>query len=221
MTKSTMFPDASPLSHPRGAAGFAKVLAAALPFLMGGCATRSPMEAWQQQVSDYVSEQGHGDPNVLRNLADARCRGSERPGRLFIGELGVLTVQPSGATATFDVHGVVLGHQKVRSQNWFVFLVGVVRQGSLEPPIIEAVHVAAMSVDGEQHHWRVSEADAAMTRKYAVRTANGKDSTVPPPAQRVFPLPSDRYRLLVNGDVLHVHEDESASHWSCSLAGTD
>jgi len=186
--------------------------------LVAGCATKPPIEAWQQRVTTYVFQQGNGDPNILRDLVVARARDSVRPERIMIGEFGVVGKTENGRTPTYDVQGIVVGHSQIAGRNWFLFLVGVLRQQSVGAPTIDEVRLAAMTAESQQLHWSVSEPDAFATQRYV--NPGGSDLTAPSrddPAFRVFPKASDAYRVIVEGDIVHVYEDRSGAHWDLRL----
>lgn len=184
-----------------------------VPVWISGCATQQPVEAWKIRVTRYISEQGNGDPNVLRDLADARARDAVRPDRVMIGEFGVKGPARGGTTPVYDVQGILIGHYRAADRFWFVFLVGVLRQQTSGPPVIEDVRLAAMTAIGRELRWVVSDPDDIATRRYI-----SPSSTAPAdPAYRIFPKATDLYRTVVQEDRVNVFEDRSGANWNLRL----
>jgi hypothetical protein len=112
------------------------------------------------------------------------------------------------------VQGVLIGHTQVAGRNWFVLLVGVLRQQTSGGPIVEDVRLSAMTADRRDLLWLVTEPDAIVTRRYV--SPDGTDPSAPntaDPAFRAFPKSADSYRMVVDGDFVHVYEDRSGAHW--------
>lgn len=184
-----------------------------VPLPAVGCASQQPIEAWQNRVARYISEQGNGDPNVLRDLVDARARDTVRPERVMIGEFGVTGPTRGGMTPVYDVQGVLIGHHKAVDRYWFVFLVGVLRQQTSGAPIIEDVRLTAMTAAGRELRWVVSDPDDIATRRYI----SPSSATPADPAFRIFPKGTDLYRTVVERDLIHVSEDRSGANWVLRL----
>jgi len=187
------------------------VLPALLGAFVGGCATtRDPIQAWQRGVAAYVASEGNGDPNALRDLPDHRARDAVHPSRVLIGQLAADA--PRGAAR--DVQGVLVDHVRVGSHHWFVFLVAVFppEKGANAP--LDDIRLAAFCAKGDDLFWRVSRAELGMVDRYMGRGDDARDVR---PAYRVFPFPSDRYRVTVSGDTIRVIEERSNAAWILSV----
>jgi hypothetical protein len=116
-------------------------------------------------------------------------------------------------TPVYDVQGILIGHHRAAERFWFVFLVGVLRQQTSGPPIIEDVRLVAMTVLGRELRWVVSDPDAIATRRYI----SPSPATPADPAFRIFPKAADRYRTVVDGELINLYEDRSGANWVLRL----
>jgi len=182
-----------------------------------GCASRNPLAAWQARVTDYVVRQGHGDPNVLRDLVDMQPRNGLRPGRMTIGELGISSTGPTPRAGTRDVQGVVLGGRTVQSRRWFLFLVGVIARTNNSRTDLEDLRVAAFSAERDAVHWIVTPPDAEALQAYLTAAKTNVAAAGREQPNSTFPGPFDAYRLEAAGNVMTVTEEHSGATWTLQL----
>jgi hypothetical protein len=183
--------------------------------LSTGCAGKGPILAWQNSLEQYVRQEGHGDPNILRDTRDLHSRQRARPARITFGKLDV----PSGGAPPFvefrDVNGVLLDQRKVGPNHWYFFLVGVVKpRGSG----IEDVRLVAFSPGESELKWKTSPPDPKALSLYLASLPNIRQSSL---SDRMlgalFPPPTDVYRLDITGDRVTVIENRSGVVWRLRL----
>ncbi|UCF33031.1 MAG: hypothetical protein JSV78_11935 [Phycisphaerales bacterium] len=183
-----------------------------------GCTSRRPIEAWQHRLSSYIMDQGNGDPNVLRDTPDAHSRRSLRPARITFGELDVPGRGLPPFTDKLDVNGVLLGHETVEEDSWFIFLVGVVKHRPRSRSGIKDIRLVAFTIQQEQFCWRVGRRNRKALSTYAdsLRPPGEGDETTPrsPP---MFPHPTDVYRLEISDQSVMAVDERSGATWRLSL----
>ena len=180
---------------------------------LAGCAPKNPFIAWQEGVARYVETQGHGSISVLRETTDLRSPRSHRPAQIIIGELDVPVAGSGLFVEARDVRGVLLGVRRVGTDNWFLFLVGVInRQG--EHPRIEDIRLAGLVADSRGLRWSLAEADPAALDRYLSSLSLTGDKT-PHPVQHhvLFPMIEDVFRLDVAGSVVTATDTRSGACW--------
>jgi len=178
---------------------------------LAGCAPKDPFIAWQEGVTRYVENQGHGSISVLRDTTDLRSPRSHRPAQITIGELDVPVAGSGLFIETRDVRGVLLGVRRVGTRNWFFFLVGVIhRQG--EHPRIEDIRLAGLSAEGSGLRWSLAEADPAPLGRY-LSSLTGNETPHPAQHHLLFPMFDDVFRLDVAGSIVTATETRSGACW--------
>ena len=170
--------------------------------LAAGCASDPPavtLNSWRQSLERYVWEQGNGDPNVLRDLSWDNVH----KGFAVLGD-------PIPQRST-DAIGLLLAHRMIQGTPYFIFLVGLVREGGLVDVRPVALQVAAGKFD-----WFVGPSDAQALASYrrTDRTLRDAASPAAPPA---FPAASDRFDLTVDANRLVIRHAQSAAHWALIL----
>ena len=60
-----------------------------ITIITAGCASKSPIMIWQDNLTHYISTQGKGDPLVLRDTVDMHALIIQRPARITFG--GILS----------------------------------------------------------------------------------------------------------------------------------
>ena len=150
------------------------------------------LAAWQHSVEQYVWDEGNGDPNVLR---DTNLPTSQRGFALIGGP----EIERSN-----DADGLLLGQRVIDGHRWFIFLVGLIQEGSLEDVRLVGLLWTPVGVT-----WRVGARDVQMVRRY--------QATQPPRAFSVFPAEGDQFDLAIQGCqavVAHLH---SGAIWQLDL----
>ncbi len=181
----------------------------ALSLALTGCASRAPLAAWQDALSAYIADEGHGDPMVIRNLPDLRSPHRSRPGQIVFGEIDA---------GNRDVQGVFVGHRPSAGATWFFFVVGVMQHKTDGYTQLEDLRLVALTPQGKQLGWRLSQRDPRLPEMYATsRTTTGllHRGQVRGAA---FPHVQDSYELTVTGQYARVRERRSGTGWELNLA---
>ncbi len=196
--------------------------AAGLLGLAGGCRGADPMLAWQRSLEAYVTENGNGDPDVLRTLDD-------RPSQ---GEFGLTAARKSGfpfvAPQRTDVNGLLLGHRRIAGRYWFLFLVGAVEyRGTfvnfpVDDPRLQDLRIAAFSGEGGLFHWLMSGEDTEAIQRYERLQIQAWRRSHPSRAQATmapttFPTAGDILRLTVMPEGVTVVDEHSGARWVLSM----
>ncbi|MHC4219735.1 MAG: hypothetical protein ACYSU7_14940 [Planctomycetota bacterium] len=193
----------------------------ALLLLAGGCAA-NPIKAWQASLEEYVVNHGNGDLNVLRrpdrnpSESDFPLIGASRSGVLFI------------APVRTDANGELLGLERIRDRNWYVYLVGFVeyRGSFVDFPSDDAhltdIRIAAVTGTGGEFEWLVSEQDADALHRYCGPQVEAWRQSHPDRAQDTtaptrFPTPADDLQMIVAPPALTVTDEHSRAKWTLSL----
>lgn len=191
---------------------FLRALIVVLP-AMAGCATTDPLAAWRGEVTRYVTDQGHGDPGVLAELADFNARDSLRPARTTIGELGVPSKGPNRRSGIRDVQGVLLGSRNFERRRWFLFLVGVTPRVGNAPADTEDIRPAACTAEQGSLHWVIGSPNDAALRAY-VQPEAGRPSR---PAPQPFPRDHDDFIVEMAGAEVSIRHRSSGAVWHMTL----
>lgn len=182
-----------------------------LVFALGssGCAMKNPVAVWQNHLDEYISEQGAGDPNVLRDTVDMHSRRNLRPARITFGGEFKGPGMP-GLRANRYVNGVLLGQREVDSRHWYFFLVGVRSPGDEK---LEDIRLAGFTPYKAKLLWRVAPPDQeALERYLSSIEGNVKGSRIV-----TFPSPLDKYSLGLSGHVVTATEERSGASWQLDL----
>lgn len=188
---------------------FPRALIAVMP-AMAGCATTDPLAAWRGEVTRYVTEQGHGDPGVLAELADFNARDSVRPARATIGELGVASKGPNRKAGVRDVQGVLLGSRNFERRRWFLFLVGVTPRVGNAPAETEDIRPAACFADQDSLHWVIGPPNDGALRTY-LQPESGR------PSHQPFPRDYDDFIVEMAGAEVSIRDRSSGTVWHMTL----
>ncbi len=193
-----------------------------LPMLVlavGGCSTDSAMRAWKADVERYIVKEGNRDPNVLRSAQD-------RPSRREFGVIGASKGGiPFFAPTRTDVTGVLLGHRRIASRHWYIFVVGVVQYHGafVDFPLtneqVKDLRLVAFSGEGGEFSWLMSDEDTAAVDQYRQRQVevwrrshpSRADSTDAPTR---FPTPADNFQLTVEPPLVTVLDEHSSAAWT-------
>ncbi len=178
--------------------------------LLGGCASARPIEAFRQDMANYIAVQGHGDPNCLRDTVDLRSRRSPRPSAIRFGSMN-----NSGSR---DAVGILVGIREVDHRPWYVFLVGVTTNNARRGAKLETVKAMAFTADGEGLHWVTGNVDEGAEWRYrslrgrsSVGVATYADNNAP--WNELFPASTDVFLMDGIGGDIEVFEQGSGASW--------
>jgi hypothetical protein len=186
-----------------------RVALAVLALASTGCMIDSPepttLPLWQQQVEQYVRDQGNGDPTVLADLSWDDIH----KGFAVIGD-----PLPDRST---DIIGWLVAHQVVGGKSYFLFLVGTVRRNNLE-----AVCPVALDVEGDQFRWITGQSNTDALTAYRARgTAALLDANESPPNPPAFPHRGEILEINIKGGEVSVLDRDSGANWSLVLSSSE
>jgi len=190
------------------------LLACALPPLLmlgTGCGTTRPIARWQDRLTEYVAEEGRGDPNVLRDMHELRSPDTLRPAWIRFSEIDVPGSGIPRWATRYDVHGILLGRQ---GDDTFVFLVGVVRRPTRGPSRLEEIRIAAWNPAADGWRWRFSEPDPRALREYLTGHSHSGPSN-----HQTFPRLDDDFRLDAVDGLVRVTDAKTGAHWTLRVPG--
>ena len=174
----------------------------------GGCNSQPTMSSWRKSVTKYVDDQGNGDPMVLRDMTVPED-----------GRAGFSVIGHHNTRESVDVHGVLLGHEKVDNRTWFVYLVGQV-----EKERVTDIRLAAVSMQGGKSTWKRGKGSKQSLNAYRAFGEKQAKERFPdrkslPPRYAGFPRPDDVFKLTnENGKLTAMHE-ASGAWWELALSG--
>ncbi len=188
-----------------------------------GCQSANPITQWQRHVEQYIDTEGGGNFAVVRNVGND-------PTHVQLGMFGERrgAIKPKRT----DINSVVVGHRRINNRYWLIFIVGEIRQDGgvvdvqFDQPMVESLRAAAVSRDGDDYLWVVSdENDAALRAYIAAQEAHWRQShperaNQPVPWTR-FPTDHDRYQLTINGPHITITETRSNATWTLTLPTPD
>lgn len=159
-----------------------------------GCTTSRPVELWQERVTQYVTDEGNGDITSLRNTNP----GATRP------VFGV-------TSGSVDVHGLLLGCTTVNSQQWWTYVVGVMKSDDLTDLRL----VSVCEVNGGLTYCQSTENEAAVQRYRDSRFDQWKNNRLDPSASEgflcSFPGRNDAFTFDEAGNTASVTERQSST----------
>lgn len=189
-----------------------------LMLLGGGCAGQGPLPAWQRQLERYVAQQGNGDPNVLRDTVDLRARSAPRPARVTFGKLDVPGPGVWPFRDTWDVNGVLVGQHPLGSENWFIFIVGVIQRQPAGEAGMDDIRLLGFASVKNRLRWCVAPETPEAVARY-VRTwfpeSTGEEGAARPTF--AFPSDADLFTLERDDRSLTVTEQHSGATWQMQL----
>jgi len=172
--------------------------------LAAGCASPASIKSWQHNVESYVAENNH-DPAVLRDVTINH----DRHGFGVIGN-----ADPAKST---DATAVLVGYQPIANAQWFIYLLGLVKDQK-----VEDIRVAAVSFQNNQATWHIGNKDAKAVATYRQynesqwRQIHPKEKV--PPSYTTFPRDADNFDLNVQGTRITVTHQPSRASWNVDLA---
>jgi len=186
--------------------------------IITGCAAKAALPAWQHRLTQYIAQQGNGDPNVLSDTTDLHSRRSLRPARITFGELDI----PGGGIWPFatsrDANGVLLGRHRVESHDWFLFLVGVVKRRASHAAGIEDIRLLGFTIEQRKLCWRVDRRNPRAVAQYVgARRRDDPNRTSGYSSHAAFPAATDVFKLDVHGGIVTATEQTSGAVWQLRL----
>ena len=160
----------------------------------------------ENNIAEYISQKGNGDPNVLRDTVDMHARKIERPARITFG--GLLS-GPDNLFFSREVtaNGVLLGVKEIESRYWFLFLVGI---SGNDPIMIKDVRLTGFTSEQDKLFWQSADQDRNVVNKYfSAFPEHDRDI--------VFPSPVDVYEIDVSGHSVIVKENRSGAVWELDM----
>lgn len=176
-----------------------------LAIVITGCASKSPLVIWQDNIAEYISKQGNGDPNVLRDTVDMHARKIERPARITFG--GLLSDPNNPFSIEVTANGVLLGVKEIESRYWFLFLVGI---SDNDPLMIEDVRLTGFTSEQDKLLWQSADQDRNVVDQYLSGFPE-HDKEI------VFPSSVDVYELDVSGHSVIAKENRSGAVWKLDI----
>ena len=179
--------------------------------LMTGCGGGSgnrpaSFNAWQTQMQAYVSNQGNGDMNTLRDV------------HVTPGQPGFRALSNDRPEHSKDIAGVLVGVQQAQDRLWYVYVVGEVDKEQ-----VGTIRLAAIAQANGQYVWRVGNDEANASDAYRAhrekiwREQHGDDSKPPRDALN-FPSANDQFTMTSSGDVVSVRESASGAQWTLNIS---
>jgi hypothetical protein len=190
----------------------------AMLVLTTGCAAKAPLPAWQHRLTQYITREGNGDPNILSDTTDLHSRRSLRPARITFGELDIPGRGIWPFVARRDANGVLLGRCRVGSHDWLVFLVGVIKRRANHTAGLEDIRLLAFTIDQRGLCWRVAQdSPQALAQYLGALRSNDPDADSGYLSHITFPEATDEFSLAVSGDVVTATERTSGAEWTLRL----
>jgi hypothetical protein len=183
-------------------------LALILSPLAGGCTSKHvTLPQWQKSVETYITKEGAGDPNILRDVT------------WHDTQHGFVVLGAPRADEGTDARGALLGHRMADGKGWYVFLVGIVKQNQ-----VQDIRLAALSVNAGKYRWLISPKDDTAFQAY--RQYNDRlwrerfpGRAKPPPEYATFPREEDDFELTVESNAFVAVHKASGARWTLPLAG--
>ena len=186
--------------------------------ITAGCAAKAPLRAWQDRLTQYIAQQGNGDPNVLSDTTDLHSRRSLRPARITFGELDIRGRGLWPFVTRRDANGVLLGQRRVGSRDWFLFLVGVVKRRANHTAGLEDIRLLGFTIKQRKLCWRVARRNPRAVAQYVgARRLDDPNKTSRYSSHASFPAATDVFKLEVRGDAVTATEQTSGAVWQLRL----
>lgn len=189
--------------------------------VLGGCASSQPMDMWQTSLERYVQQQGDGNPAVLTALG-------ERPTRRTFSAIG--DERGLIAPSRTDANGILIDHQRVDGELWFIYLVGLVEDEggvvdvNFDRPVVREIRAVAFQHTTDGFRWAKGKSDKRATEQYLShqaarwRAGRAEHEAETMPHTR-FPRPYDRFELERQGQHVTIRHANSGAHWVLHLPG--
>ncbi len=162
--------------------------------------------SWQTQMQAYVTNQGNGDMNALRDV------------RVAPGQAGFRAFSSDRPEHSKDIVGVLVGVQQAQNRLWYVYVVGDVDREQ-----VGTIRLAAVTQADGQYAWRVGDDLDNASAKYRARREqvwdqqHGGGSNSPRSALN-FPSAEDQFSMSASGDMVTVRDSACGAEWTLSLA---
>jgi hypothetical protein len=179
----------------------------AIPLLLAivaaGCASKPTLQSWQRGIEKYVAERK--DPNALR---DVTVLGSRR---------GFAVIGGADPQKSTDVNGLLLGHNTIDGQPWFIYLVGLVHQQR-----VSEIHLAAVTFAGNHPRWAMSAKNPqalSLYRQYNERLFHDMHgpNAKPPGSFTTFPREGDSFELTGSDSTIQATHPPSGAKWTLDV----
>jgi len=177
------------------------LIASAMLFAAGGCSSSATVGSWQQGVEKYVRLHG-GDPNVLR---ESTLSGNRR---------GIAVIGDANAKKSTDVNGVLLAHKPIDGTPTFIYLVGQVKDLT-----VEDIRLITLSYANGHPVWKVGPKDAHALKRYrdygrelwnARHAGSGKSMGA---HYQGCPRDEDRFNLDIQDHQVQATHEQSGAAW--------
>jgi len=164
----------------------------------GGTGAKPTYEGWKGSIQNHVDTRGDGDINTLRSS-------DSRSGHIAFNVIG--SEQPDHST---DVNSLLLGRRSILDQDWYVFVVGMVKAGN-----VQDIRVAAARNGNPALVWKFGLEEPASTSAY--RTAKLRARLRGDSALIGFPLEEDQFSIETAGSLVTVIDLQSGARWTLGL----
>ena len=201
------------MTTPLSGAMFRFVIVLVVLFLLSGCSndpssSAGNIESFQKGVEQYLSQRNN-DPESLRELTLE----DNRHGFAVLGGQ-----DPRKAT---DQRGLLLAHKPIGDRPWFIYLVGTVKNET-----VQDLRLVALSAAGGKTVWRVGPKNGSAFKQY--RDAALKDwrdhgggtdpKAKPPPQYTTFPRASDTFEVTSSGTLIRAKHLQSGAEFTVDLS---
>src|SRR5688572_11704018 len=95
-------------------------IATVLALSTGACSNRVTLREWQNELERYIAQQADEDASFLREGVPGAS-----PGRFDV-------IGGEWAHKATDVTGLLLGRRKIQDRDWLIFLVGSVKNQTVQ-----------------------------------------------------------------------------------------
>ena len=173
-------------------------------FAACGCQDVTP-RTWRSGVEHYLADQANGDASALRDLPT--------PGS-WKGFSIISENDPASAT---DVNGVLLAHRQIAGRNYFIYLVGLVRQQQ-----VQDIRLALFSSSADGDEWHASRTNSQSLDAYRKFKEEQWRKLFPnrgdaPWSYSGFPGEGDVFKLDMAGNRVTATHEPSGAQWMVEL----
>ena len=164
----------------------------------GGSGAKPTYEGWKASIQSHADTRGDGDINSLRSS-------DSQSDRIAFNVIG--SEQPDNSA---DVNSILLGRRSILSQDWYIFIVGMVKAGD-----VQDIRVAAARNGTPALVWQFGIEEPSSTSTY--RTAKLRSRLRGDSAVIGFPLEEDQFSVETAGSLITVVERQSGARWTLGL----
>ena len=177
------------------------LIASAILVAAGGCSSSATIGSWQQGVEKYVRLHG-GDPNVLRESV------------LSGNRWGIAVIGEPNAKKSTDVNGMLLAHKPIDGTPTFIYLVGQVKNLS-----VEDIRLITLSYANGHPVWKVGPKDGRALKRYRDYNRDLWHARHPDGVKSIgshyqgFPRDEDRFKLDIQDHQVEATHEQSGATW--------